>query len=232
MKVDVSEDYASALIDGLATYAYVVHCGEPEEASVLVYASSEAMAREIGCRNLSGNPVECEAERDEKHDARAAMFLVGRIEDDAEYLRTAGWRMEGESYCCCCSLAAFGMEKYGICCISNNCKECGCDDDDELGPCKHEPETYALDVTEKWTHAYMWSRVTEWTTIDSGGMVHRVGQIQPSSMGVDTIRRVPVYVHLCNRLTRATGTVEEHTRELRPQITCLHCILIPEGPTC
>lgn len=107
--------------------------------SALVYAQSERYACEIGASHIECGPEDCEAVHIPAHDARARTFFVGCVEHDPEYLRNAGWRYEGEWVCGCCSLAAFGMEKYGVCRMTSQCKECGCDDaDDDEPACTHE----------------------------------------------------------------------------------------------
>jgi hypothetical protein len=139
---DVTKDFDKVLVNGLALWAYIVHCpseAEPETNSVLVYAQSEVMACEIGCVELGGDAEACEAHRRPENDMRAQSFLAGRVERDPEYLRTAGWRMEGEWACGCCGLAAFGMKKYAVCRMTSQCKDCGCDDADNTEPpCDHE----------------------------------------------------------------------------------------------
>ncbi len=104
-----------------------------------MYAQSEAYAVEIGSDELGFHAEECEASPEPKHDARARTFFIGCVEHDPEYLRNAGWKFEGEWTCGCCGLAAFGMEKYGVCRMTSQCKECGCDDaDSDEPPCTHE----------------------------------------------------------------------------------------------
>lgn len=144
MATDEEFDVSSILTEGIAAHAYVAFSavdGEHEHA-VLVYASNEEMARELGARDMSGD-VECtEVRRAPEHDARAITQLHARVEDDPEYMRNAGWHLEGELQCGCCGLSAYGQEKYGVCRVSNLCKECGCDDandgDELAGPCQHE----------------------------------------------------------------------------------------------
>jgi hypothetical protein len=108
------------------------------EQAVLVFAQSEATAIELGAWELDGEPECCEARPAPEHDARAALYLAGRVEHDPEFMRSIGWHLEGESSCGCCGLYAYGMEKYGVCRMSNNCKDCGCESDDEPTPCAHE----------------------------------------------------------------------------------------------
>jgi hypothetical protein len=104
-----------------------------------VFADTPEQACELGCWELGGDAEVCEARRAPEHDERASLYLAGRIERDPEYLRNAGWRMEGEWTCGCCGLAAFGMEQYGVCRMTSQCKECGCDDEDsDEPPCEHE----------------------------------------------------------------------------------------------
>lgn len=140
------KDAENLFLHGLAERAYIVKPsgGDPHDPfpSTLVYAQSEAYACEIGAGELDGgfSPEDCEAEHDPRHDARARTFFIGCVEHDPEYLRDAGWRYEGEDTCCCCGLAAFGMEQYAVCRVSNNCRACGCDDptDPTEEPCDHE----------------------------------------------------------------------------------------------
>ncbi len=136
------ENLDEVLTNGFAVHAYIVHCpysADEEEHSVLVYASTPEMACEIGSSEWGEDASQCEARRAPEHDERARQYLVGRIENDPEYLRAAGWRLEGEWTCGCCGLAAFGMEKYAVCRMTSQCKECGCDDaDSDEPPCTHE----------------------------------------------------------------------------------------------
>ena len=136
----IEDDFGRVLVDGLALYAYVVSpaTGDEEERGALVYAQCERTACELGAFDMDGDADSCEARRAPEHDARALLFLAGRAEDDPEYLRDAGWHYEGEWRCGCCGLAAFGIEAYGVCRQSSQCKVCKCDDDPELGPCDHE----------------------------------------------------------------------------------------------
>lgn len=134
------EQAARCLADGFALRAYVVKpCSEDEvDRAVLVFAQCEATACAIGAPDMDGEPEDCEARRAPEHDERAKEYLAASVEHDPEYMRNAGWHYEGEERCGCCGLAAFGMEKYGVCRLSNLCKECGCDDaEDEDGPCGH-----------------------------------------------------------------------------------------------
>jgi hypothetical protein len=138
---DISKDFDKVLVNGLAVRAYVVSpCSEEErDSAVLVYAQCERTAVEIGAPELDGEPEGCEARHAPEHDARAAIYLAGQVEHDAEYMRDAGWHMQGEYSCGSCGLAAFGMEKYAVCRGCNLCKPCiGEDaDEDEDGPCDH-----------------------------------------------------------------------------------------------
>lgn len=147
MSTTFEEEAATVLVVGLSTFAYIVHCPDnAEEAthSVLVYAQSEATACALGCIELDADAEACVARRRPEHDARARTFLAGRVEQDPEYLRNAGWKMEGEWECGSCGLGAFGMERYAVCRASSQCRECGCDDDDGDGPCDH-PEGFSCE---------------------------------------------------------------------------------------
>lgn len=134
---DIADDFERVLVDGFAARAYVVSPASEDECehAVLVYADSEAMARELGAGEMDGDPEGCNARHAPEHDERARMFLAGRVEDDPEYMRNAGWHHEGEWSCGSCGLSAYGMEKYGVCRVCHLCKECGHEDDDEDGPC-------------------------------------------------------------------------------------------------
>ncbi len=131
------------LVDGVAALAYVVSPASEDEYdhAVLVFAQSEEMACELGASALDGEPENCKARRSPEHDARAAKYLAGTVEDDPEYLREIGWHLEGEMSCGSCGLYPMGLEKYAVCRVTSQCKECGCDDPehpDEEGPCTHE----------------------------------------------------------------------------------------------
>lgn len=128
------------MVDGLAVRAYLVNAGAdwPEGGNCIVYSDSEEHACEMAEYHLDGD-VECfVAEHAPEHDARASLHFASTIEEDPEYLRDAGWRFEGEWNCGGCGLSAFGMEKYGVCRLTSQCKECGCDDADSKEPeCDH-----------------------------------------------------------------------------------------------
>lgn len=139
---DITQDFARVLVDGLALRAYVVSPSSEDEQdhAVLVFAQSEEMAIELGAYELNGEPECCDVRHAPEHDARAARYLAGCVEHDGEYMRNAGWHLEGEQSCGSCGLYAYGMEKYGVCRMSNQCKECGCDEYEDAGepPCTHE----------------------------------------------------------------------------------------------
>jgi hypothetical protein len=138
---DISKDFDKVLVNGLALRAYVVspYSEEERDSAVLVYAQCERTACEIGAPELDGEPEGCEARHAPEHDERAKLYLAGRIERDPEYMRDAGWHMQGEYTCGSCGNAAFGMEQYGVCRGCNECKECiKTPIDDEDGPCNHE----------------------------------------------------------------------------------------------
>lgn len=54
------------------------------------------------------------------------------IECRPEVLRQLGWRVEGESTCDTCGLAAMDDERFRVCEECNQCLECGHDQDCEL----------------------------------------------------------------------------------------------------
>lgn len=151
MTYDITKDFDKVLINGLALRAYVVSpCTEDErEHAVLVYAQCERTAVEIGAPELDGDVEGCEARPTPEHDHRAAHYLAGCIERDAEYMRDAGWHMESELSCGSCGSAAFGMEKYAVCHGCYLCKECiaagGGDEEDEDGPCDHAEHGFSCE---------------------------------------------------------------------------------------
>jgi len=78
------------------------------------------------------------AKRAPEHDVRCVNKSEPYDEDDPEYLRTMRWGIEGERSCDSCGLRAFGIEAWGVCRTSGQCKECGCGNDYETGkPCEH-----------------------------------------------------------------------------------------------
>ncbi len=141
---DIAEDFDKVLVNGLALRAYVVSpCSEDEQTrAVLVFAQCERTACEIGAPELDGEPEGCEARHAPEHDHRAKLYLAGRVEHDAEFMRDAGWHMDGEWGCGSCGLHAFGMEQYGVCRGCSECKACIAamtdNDHDDDGPCNHE----------------------------------------------------------------------------------------------
>jgi hypothetical protein len=122
--------------------AYYIRHGDGDDdfrESILVYHENEDAARRLGRGMLSSGPDldEVTAERAPEHDERCAPKRKAHVEEDVEYLRNSGWRYEGENTCCSCGLAAFGMEKYGVCRVSHQCKECGCEEYENT-PCSHD----------------------------------------------------------------------------------------------
>jgi len=134
---DIAEDFERVLVDGFASRAYVVSPASEDEVehAVLVFADNEELACEIGAPAMDGDARSCKARHAPEHDARAQRYLAARVEEDPEYMRDAGWHMEGEWGCSACGLYAFGMEEYGVCRVCHQCKVCGHDEDDEDGPC-------------------------------------------------------------------------------------------------
>lgn len=147
---DIAQDFERVLVDGFAARAYMVSPASEDECdhAVLVYADSEENACELGAGEMDGDPRSCVARHAPEHDARARTFLAGRVEDDPEYMRDAGWHYEGEDACGCCGLAAFGMEKYAVCRGCNLCKPCiaaNNDPNDDEGPCNHDEWGYSCE---------------------------------------------------------------------------------------
>lgn len=105
--------------------------------STLVYHYTEEAAQELGRGYLStaNSWEETCAERAPEHDARCVGMREPDTEEDKEYLREKGWGMEGEQRCGSCGCKAFGQEKYGVCNVCYQCKECGCDTDVDGKPC-------------------------------------------------------------------------------------------------
>ena len=124
--------------------AYIVDTdvGSGFDENYLVYHETEEAARELGRGHMTSGPSysDTRAVRAPEHDARAAVLTEPEVEDDPEYLRDKGWGYEGERSCDSCGLKPFGLEKYAICSSSNQCRECGCNDDPvgAEGPCTHE----------------------------------------------------------------------------------------------
>jgi hypothetical protein len=155
--------------------AFIVTAADepPEEGAALVYALSPQEARRLGCHEVGIGGVayiDSRARRAKEHDARAALAKEACVEHDAEYLRKAGWGNEDELRCGSCGLCAMGLEKYAVCRMSGQCKECGCDFErkcgatgvDAEGHCKRcgltlEPDTecplgFLTDVDPKCEH--------------------------------------------------------------------------------
>ena len=106
---------------------------------MLVYAYTPDQACALGQGEIGESFVDMRARRDAEHDVRASTFTEPRCEDDPDYMRQAGWHMEGEYMCESCGLAPFGMEAFAVCKSSGLCKECGCENNDEIDqPCQHE----------------------------------------------------------------------------------------------
>lgn len=139
----VAESFDRILVDGLALQAYTVGPGPGGFSyACIVYAGSEGPACAVAARELDLPEGDLTATRAPEHDERAWAHFLSCVEQDDEYLREAGWRREGEWTCVSCGLAANGMERFAVCRVSGQCKECGClddeDDDGRIHPCAHE----------------------------------------------------------------------------------------------
>lgn len=122
--------------------AYMVrHAGGDDDfsESAIVYHVTEEAAKEMGRHCLSSGPAyeDTEAERVPEHDARCVTQREPYQEEDPDYLRATGWGYEGEHSCDTCGLKAYGEERFGVCRVSGQCRECGCGEENGVA-CDHE----------------------------------------------------------------------------------------------
>lgn len=104
--------------------------GDPDfNPGCIVYAYTRDHARSLGAYEINGDFETLVVTREWKFEPRAALRTEPGAEDDAEFMRDAGWRYEDEWTCGSCGLGAFGLEQYGVCRMCNQCKECGCEED-------------------------------------------------------------------------------------------------------
>lgn len=96
---------------------------------VIVYAYTLNHARELGARDMSADFESLQVERAVDFEHRVALQSEPGVEDDDEYMRSLGWRLENEYTCDSCGLAANGIEKYAVCRACNQCRECRCEED-------------------------------------------------------------------------------------------------------
>ncbi len=102
--------------------AYQVHCGDPYECSLVVFAKTRNAARMSGRLDLDSDYIETRARRVPSFDPFAD---TGKIPD--KVLRDAGWH-EDDTHCDCCSLAYFeSLPESYLCGECERCTECGCE---------------------------------------------------------------------------------------------------------
>lgn len=118
------------LVDGLALRAYIVEVDSDADfrEGCIVYSYSEAAALEYGALVNAWEVDWCDATHAPQHDERAARHIATSVEHDSEYLRSVGWRLEGEHSCESCGYHANGVEKFAVCRECALCKECGCEE--------------------------------------------------------------------------------------------------------
>ena len=128
---ELKYSYAEEHLVVVPLKAYVAACDDdyPEQFGSIVYAYTPQHARTLAAYEINSDYECMYAYRAWKHEPRVALQPEAGCENDPEYLRNEGWHMDGEWACGSCGLAANGQEKYGVCRMCNQCKECGCEED-------------------------------------------------------------------------------------------------------
>ena len=149
--------------------AYTLHCGDPSDQAVLVFAHNAREAKRLGYKLLDDVDrfIDVVAQRADvglppavpwPTEPRALDWY--RAADRAVY-RAIGWHCEGEGACAACDLYPCGDDEHALCGGCDQCPECG-----------HHP----TECTDAWVPGVtpLWRR--DWVnTLEGGHAVYHAG---------------------------------------------------------